>query len=155
MKSGFHFWDQFDAPTIEQRIVLAKNRGHSFARCSLLKERIVRVKNRIHFFARCARGATAFLLQGSIPGAGAITSAVQLGAAIRGAVLVSFFKRCRFPAKIILLCERWCCKYRISYRDLAEIMQEAWMTRSTGFVTLFSSDCNGAPENRRESHSGC
>ena len=32
--------------------------------------------------------------------------------------------RRRFPVKIILLCVRWYCKYPISYRDLAEIMQE-------------------------------
>jgi transposase-like protein len=37
---------------------------------------------------------------------------------------LSLFKRRRFPAKIILLCVRWYCKYGISYRDLAEIMQE-------------------------------
>ena len=34
------------------------------------------------------------------------------------------FKRRRFPTKVILLCVRWYCKYGISYRDLAEIMQE-------------------------------
>ena len=32
--------------------------------------------------------------------------------------------RRRFPAEIILLCVRWYCKYGISYRDLAEMMQE-------------------------------
>ena len=37
---------------------------------------------------------------------------------------MSLFKRRRFPAKIILLCVRWYCKYGISYRDLAEMMQE-------------------------------
>jgi transposase-like protein len=37
---------------------------------------------------------------------------------------LSLFKRRRFPAEIILLCVRWYCKYGISYRDLAEIMQE-------------------------------
>jgi transposase-like protein len=37
---------------------------------------------------------------------------------------VSLFKRCRFPAEIILLCVRWYCKYGISYRDLAEMMEE-------------------------------
>jgi IS6 family transposase len=37
---------------------------------------------------------------------------------------LSLFKRRRFPAKIILLCVRWYCKYGISYRDLAEMMQE-------------------------------
>ena len=33
------------------------------------------------------------------------------------------FKRRRFPVDIILVCVRWYCKYGISYRDLAEMMQ--------------------------------
>jgi len=37
---------------------------------------------------------------------------------------MSLFKRRRFPAAIILLCVCWYCKYGISYRDLAEMMQE-------------------------------
>lgn len=37
---------------------------------------------------------------------------------------MSVFKRRRFPTEIILLCVRWYCKYAISYRDLAEMMQE-------------------------------
>jgi len=37
---------------------------------------------------------------------------------------LSVFKRRRFPVEIILLCVRWCCKYGISYGDLAEMMQE-------------------------------
>jgi IS6 family transposase len=37
---------------------------------------------------------------------------------------LSLFKRRRFPGEIILLCVRWYCKYGISYRDLAEMMQE-------------------------------
>jgi transposase-like protein len=37
---------------------------------------------------------------------------------------LSLFKRRRFPIEIILLCVRWYCKYGISYRDLAEMMQE-------------------------------
>ena len=37
---------------------------------------------------------------------------------------MSLFKRRRFPVKIILLCVRWYCKYGISYRDLAEMMEE-------------------------------
>jgi transposase-like protein len=37
---------------------------------------------------------------------------------------MSLFKRRRFPVEIILLCVRWCCKYGISYRDLAEMMRE-------------------------------
>jgi transposase, IS6 family len=39
-------------------------------------------------------------------------------------VLLSLFNRRRFPDEIILLCVRWYCKYGISYRDLAEMMQE-------------------------------
>ena len=42
----------------------------------------------------------------------------------RGAILLSIFKRRRFPVSIILLCVRWYCKYGISYRDLAEMMFE-------------------------------
>jgi IS6 family transposase len=42
----------------------------------------------------------------------------------RGAILLSIFKRRRFLVAIILLCVRWYCKYGISYRDLAEMMQE-------------------------------
>jgi transposase, IS6 family len=34
------------------------------------------------------------------------------------------FKRRRFPVAIILVCVRWYCKCGISYRDLAEVMQE-------------------------------
>jgi transposase-like protein len=37
---------------------------------------------------------------------------------------MSVFKRRRFPVEIILLCVRWYCKYALSYRDLAEVMQE-------------------------------
>ena len=37
---------------------------------------------------------------------------------------MSVFKRRRFPVEIILVCVRWYCKYGISYRDLAEMMQE-------------------------------
>ena len=37
---------------------------------------------------------------------------------------MSLFKRRRFPIEIILLCVRWYCKYGLSYRDLAEMMQE-------------------------------
>ncbi len=37
---------------------------------------------------------------------------------------MSLFKRRRFPVEIILLCVRWYCKYALSYRDLAEMMQE-------------------------------
>ena len=37
---------------------------------------------------------------------------------------MSVFERRRFPTEVILLCVRWYCKYGISYRDLAEMMQE-------------------------------
>src|ERR671912_377506 len=46
----------------------------------------------------------------------------------RGALLLSIFKRHRFPVAIIVLCVRWYCKYGISYRDLAEMMQERGVT---------------------------
>jgi transposase-like protein len=42
--------------------------------------------------------------------------------------LLSLFKRRRFPVEVILLCVRWYCKYGISYRDLAEMMQERGVT---------------------------
>jgi transposase-like protein len=42
----------------------------------------------------------------------------------RGAILLSIFKRRRFPIAVILLCVRWYCKYGISYRDLSEMMSE-------------------------------
>jgi len=38
--------------------------------------------------------------------------------------LLSLFKRRRFPVEVIHLCVRWYCTYGISYRDLAEMMQE-------------------------------
>jgi hypothetical protein len=38
--------------------------------------------------------------------------------------MVVMFKRRRFSVEIILVCVRWYCKYGISYRDLAEMMQE-------------------------------
>jgi len=37
---------------------------------------------------------------------------------------LTLFKSRRFPVEIILLCVRWYCKYGISYRDLAKMMQE-------------------------------
>jgi len=45
------------------------------------------------------------------------------------------FKRRRFPVEVILLCVRWYCKYSLSYRDLAEMMQErgVMVDRSTIF----------------------
>jgi hypothetical protein len=47
-----------------------------------------------------------------------------MGCVSREAAMSSLFKRRRFPIEIILLCVRWYCKYGISYRDLAEMMQE-------------------------------
>jgi IS6 family transposase len=41
------------------------------------------------------------------------------------------FKRRRFPVDIILVCVRWYCKYGISYRDLAEMMQERGVERGS------------------------
>ena len=41
---------------------------------------------------------------------------------------MSVFKRRRFPVEVILLCVRWYCKYGISHRDLAEMMQERGVT---------------------------
>ncbi len=41
-----------------------------------------------------------------------------------GAIRWFMFSRRRFPVEIILVCVRWYCKYGISYRDLAEMMQE-------------------------------
>jgi transposase, IS6 family len=38
--------------------------------------------------------------------------------------LLSLSKRRRFPAEVVLLCVHWYCTYGISYRDLAEMMQE-------------------------------
>src|SRR5271170_4966394 len=42
----------------------------------------------------------------------------------RGVQQMPIFKRRRFPVEIILLCVRWYCKYGITYRDLAKMMQE-------------------------------
>jgi transposase, IS6 family len=57
---------------------------------------------------------------------------------------VSLFKRRRFPVEIILLCVRWYCKYGISYRDLAEMMQERGVAVDPS--TLFSWVQRYAPE---------
>jgi transposase-like protein len=38
--------------------------------------------------------------------------------------LLSLFKRRRFPAEVVLLWVHWYCTYGISYRDLAEMMQD-------------------------------
>jgi hypothetical protein len=60
----------------------------------------------------------------------------------QGAVLLSIFKRPRFPVEIILLCVRWYCKYGISYRDLAEMMQER---ASTWTHPRSSAECSVMP----------
>jgi IS6 family transposase len=57
---------------------------------------------------------------------------------------LSLFKRRRFPAEIILLCVRWYCKYGISYRDLAEMMQECGV--EVDLSTIFGWVQRYAPE---------
>ncbi len=63
--------------------------------------------------------------------------------------MLSIFKRRRFPFKIILLCVRWYCKYGISYRDLAEMMQErgvavAHPPSSIGFSAMLQRSRSGS-----------
>ena len=57
---------------------------------------------------------------------------------------MSVFKRRRFPAEIILICVRWYCKYGISYRDLAEMMQERGV--AVDHMTIFRWVQRYAPE---------
>ena len=57
---------------------------------------------------------------------------------------MSLFKRRRFPVEIVLLCVRWYCKYGISYRDLAEMMQERGIEVDPG--TIFRWVQHYAPE---------
>jgi transposase-like protein len=57
---------------------------------------------------------------------------------------LSIFKRRRFPVEIILLCVRWYCKYGISYRDLAAMMQERGVEVDRS--TIFRSVQRYAPE---------
>jgi transposase, IS6 family len=57
---------------------------------------------------------------------------------------LSLFKRRRFPVESIVLCVRWYCKYGISYRDLAEMMQERGV--HVGPSTLFRWVQRYAPE---------
>ena len=58
---------------------------------------------------------------------------------------MSIFKRRRFPVEIILLCVRWYCKYGISYRDLAEMMQERGVERrSIHYFPMGPEVCTGA-----------
>jgi transposase, IS6 family len=54
------------------------------------------------------------------------------------------FKRRRFSAEIILICVRWYCKYGISYRDLAEMMQERGV--AVDHTTIFRWVQRYAPE---------
>jgi hypothetical protein len=54
----------------------------------------------------------------------ALTEVVYGERQVEGAQQMSVFKRRRFPVEIILVCVRWYCKYGITYRDLAEMMQE-------------------------------
>jgi transposase, IS6 family len=57
---------------------------------------------------------------------------------------MSVFKRRRFPAKIILLCVRWYCRYGISYRDLEEMMAERGV--GVDYSTLYRWVQRYAPE---------
>ena len=57
------------------------------------------------------------------------------------------FKRRRFPVEIILVCVRWYCKYGISYRDLAEMMQERGV--DVDHTTIFRCVQRYAPEIER------
>jgi transposase-like protein len=67
---------------------------------------------------------------------------------------LSLFKRRQCPVQIILLCVRWYCKCRISYRDLAEMMQERGVNVDPS--TLFHWVQRYAPEieNRVRPHQG-
>jgi transposase-like protein len=53
---------------------------------------------------------------------------INFGGIVRGGYVrsrpVISVQRCRSPVEIILLCVCWYCKCGISYRDLAEMMQE-------------------------------
>jgi transposase-like protein len=57
---------------------------------------------------------------------------------------MSVFKRRRFPVEIILSCVRWHCKYAISYRGLAEMMQERGI--NVDHATIFRRVQRYAPE---------
>jgi transposase, IS6 family len=57
---------------------------------------------------------------------------------------LSLFKRHRFPVGIILLCGRWYCEYGISYRDLAEMLEERGV--SVDSSTIFRWVPRYAPE---------
>ncbi len=54
------------------------------------------------------------------------------------------FKRRRFPVEVILPCVRWYCNYGISYRDLAEMMQERGV--AVDHTTIFRCVQRYAPE---------
>jgi len=57
---------------------------------------------------------------------------------------MSVFKRRRFSVQVIVRCVRWYCKYGISYRDLAEMMQERGVT--VDHTTIFRWVQRYAPE---------
>jgi transposase, IS6 family len=57
---------------------------------------------------------------------------------------LSLFKRHRFPVEIILLCGRWYCEYGISYRELAEMIEERGV--SVDSSTIFRWVQRYAPE---------
>ena len=57
---------------------------------------------------------------------------------------MSVFERRRLPTEVILVCVRWYCKYGISYRDLAEMMQERGV--AVDHTTIFRWVQRYAPE---------
>jgi transposase, IS6 family len=67
---------------------------------------------------------------------------------------LSLFKRLRFPVEIILLCVRWYCKYGISYRDLAEIMQERGVKVDPSTIFRWVQRYGPEPEKRVRRHQG-
>ena len=81
---------------------------------------------------------------GRCEGTVALTLADSEQAAIKEPLLLSLFKRRRFPAEIILLCVRWYCRYGISYRDLGRNDGRARCRRRP--MTLFRWVQRYAPE---------
>ena len=57
---------------------------------------------------------------------------------------MSVCKRRRSPTEVILVCVRWYCKYGISYRDLAAMMQERGV--AVDHTTIFRWVQRYAPE---------
>nr|WP_230533796.1 IS6 family transposase [Microvirga roseola] len=67
---------------------------------------------------------------------------------------MSLFKRRCFPAAIILLCVRRYCKYGISYRDLAEMMQERGAEVDPSTIFRWVQRCAPEIEKRVRQHQG-